>query len=160
MWFTRIDRVNLRVYTRFMKPSKCHCTNLRTAAHRITRLYDEALEGTGLKVTQYRLLRLISIAEHPSLSALENDTGLDRSTLGRNIRVLAKAGHVRIVQGEDARETLAKPTQQGLAVLEIARQRWDACQKRIEHALGDDLNERLQSMLQSLETIAQEQPER
>lgn len=143
-----------------MKPSKCHCTNLRTAANRITRLYDEALEGTGLKVTQYRLLRLISIADRPSLSTLESDTGLDRSTLGRNIRVMAKAGHVRIVHGEDARETLAEPTEQGLEVLEMARQRWDACQKRVEDALGDDLHEKLQVILHSLENISQDQLER
>ncbi|MCB1787001.1 MAG: MarR family transcriptional regulator, partial [Gammaproteobacteria bacterium] len=77
-----------------MLSTTCHCTRLRRAAHAVTRLYDEALAATGLTVTQFSLLRTISRLDEPYITTLAEATGLERSTLGRNLRPLEKAGLV------------------------------------------------------------------
>ncbi len=41
------------------EPRSCICVNLRRAARAISQLYDEAMAASGLKVTQFSLLRAI-----------------------------------------------------------------------------------------------------
>ena len=40
-----------------MLPTQCLCTKLRRATRNVTRLYDDALEGVGVNVAQYSLLK-------------------------------------------------------------------------------------------------------
>jgi DNA-binding MarR family transcriptional regulator len=44
--------------------------------------------------------------DQPSISSLADAMGLDRSTLGRNLRVLEGAGLVKMVEGDDLRNRL------------------------------------------------------
>ena len=41
------------------RQTDCVCVNLRRAARAMTALYDEALSASGIKVTQFSLLRSI-----------------------------------------------------------------------------------------------------
>lgn len=71
-----------------MLPSQCLCINLRRAARGVSRYYDGALDGFGINVAQYSLLSNLARLDQPSISSLAEAMGLDRSTLGRNLRVL------------------------------------------------------------------------
>lgn len=128
----------MRVYTRIMDEVACLCSNVRRAALALTSLYDEALAPQGLKVTQFSLLHAVKRRERPSLSVLAEATGLDRSTLGRNLRLLEEAGVVTLSPGEDQRDRVATLTAQGAATLRAATRSWLRLQERLGAALGDD----------------------
>jgi DNA-binding MarR family transcriptional regulator len=131
----------------------CLCSNARRAALALTSLYDEALAPHGLKVTQFALLHAIKRRDGssrdlrpaergsgggPNLGALAEATGLDRSTLGRNLRVLEAAGLVALSPGEDQRDTVATLTARGAATLRAATRAWLRLQERVAGALGED----------------------
>jgi DNA-binding MarR family transcriptional regulator len=113
----------------------CLCTNLRRAARAITELYDAALAPSGLKVTQFSLMRAVDRLEAPSISEVAAATGLDRSTLGRNLRVLARDGLVGLGAGADERARLVSLTDKGRAALETAEPLWLEAQARAASAI-------------------------
>jgi DNA-binding MarR family transcriptional regulator len=128
----------MRVYTRIMDEVACLCSNVRRAALALTSLYDEALGPHGLKVTQFSLLHAIKRRERPNLGALAEATGLDRSTLGRNLRVLEEAALVALSPGEDQRDRVATLTAAGATTLRAATRAWLRLQERLAGVLGED----------------------
>jgi len=96
-----------------MLASQCLCTNLRRAARGVSRHYDGALDGFGINVAQYSLLCNLQRLDQPSISSLADAMGLDRSTLGRNLRVLEGEGLVQLVEGDDLRNRLVLLTEAG-----------------------------------------------
>ncbi len=115
----------------------CHCTNIRRAARSLTDHYDAALAPAGLGVAQFSLLRAIGRLARPSISQLARATGLDRSTLGRNLRVLSRAGHVRLGAGRDERTRIVEITPGGAAAVAAARPHWERAQAAIAAWVGD-----------------------
>jgi DNA-binding MarR family transcriptional regulator len=116
----------------------CHCTKLRRAARLVTQLYDATLAPAGLKVTQFSLLRVLSRLGAVSISRIAHETGLDRSTLGRNLRVMEADGTVRFEAGEDSREKLVRVSTKGTRVLETAIPLWTTAQERFGDLLGNN----------------------
>ena len=136
-----------------MLPTLCHCTRLRRAARAVTRLYDQALGESGLTATQFSLLRTISRLEQPYISILAEATGLDRSTLGRNLRPLEKAGLVEFGIGEDARTRRVRLSRSGKRTLDRAVSRWQAAQDRLNAALGAEKLSALETLLDDVTVI-------
>ena len=120
-----------------MLPTQCLCTKLRRAARSVSRFYDEALADTGLKVAQFSLLRHLRRLDRPSISELAEAMGLDRSTLGRNLRVLEGDGLLRLTGGEDQRNRLVELTPAGLDALERGTPAWEDAQRRLAGRLGE-----------------------
>jgi DNA-binding MarR family transcriptional regulator len=121
-----------------MDAVSCYCANVRRAALALTALYDGALAPHGLKVTQFSLLHAVRRRGAPNLTALAEATGLDRSTLGRNLRVLEGLGLVALSPGEDERDRVATLTARGRARLRAAGGAWAELQGSIAGALGAD----------------------
>lgn len=133
---------------------ECHCTTLRRTAQHLTHVYDRALEDIGLKVTQYSLLRMIDRLDAPNLMKLSEATGLDRSTLGRNVRVLERMKLVTLASGEaDERATVVALTSKGHVTLNDAIAVWRKTQKKIEHALGPEMIAQLHVALHKLDEL-------
>ena len=63
----------------------CHCIALRQISLKLTKIYDEALIDTGIKITQYSLLKNIEKFSSPNINDLAISFQLDRSTLARNL---------------------------------------------------------------------------
>ena len=59
------------------------------------------MAGTGLTVAQLGLMARIATASDDTLGALARRTGLDQSTLSRNLRTLEAAGPGRNRHGRD-----------------------------------------------------------
>lgn len=117
----------------------CLCTAGRRAAAALTRLYDDALAPHGLRATQFSLLRAVERAGGGSFADLATRTGLDRSTLGRNLRVLARDEWVHIAGDEqDARAAHVHLTPRGREALGEAVASWQRAQRRVRSALGAD----------------------
>jgi DNA-binding MarR family transcriptional regulator len=120
-----------------MNSDPCLCTGLRQAALAATKFYDDALQPTGLKITMFRLLRRIGEADAPTMTQLADIVQLDRSTLGRNLRVLERLGLVQLSDGEDERTKTIELTTAGLRKLEAALPLWANAQRRMKKHLGD-----------------------
>jgi DNA-binding MarR family transcriptional regulator len=130
--------------------SDCYCAVLRAATRRVSARYDAALEPLGINIAQFSLLRHIERATPVSLTELGRKIGLDRSTIGRNVRVLERMTLVRVTPGADHRETTVCLAQPGRDVLLRAAPLWNEVQQGIEAGLGPDGATRLGALLQSL----------
>jgi DNA-binding MarR family transcriptional regulator len=128
----------------------CYCDVLRTATRKTTAIYDAALAPAGVNLAQFSLLRKIRRAGSVSLSELGRLAALDRSTIGRNVRVLQRMELVRLTPGEDQREATVTLDARGLAALRRAAPLWDDAQRRIEAKLGAGGPDRLQALLVAL----------
>ncbi len=131
--------------------SPCHCAMLRKATRKVTQAYDEALAPVGLKVTQYSMMSAIGRAGTSGLGELAEILVMDRSTLGHNLRPLARDGLVEIrVADGDARGRQVSLTVAGRRKLEEARVLWRGVQRNFEEAFGRESMAGLRSSLLSI----------
>ena len=132
-----------------MSDASCFCTSLRKASRRLTAAYDAALEPFGINVAQFSLLRNIDRHGPVSLTVLGDILDLDRSTLGRNVRVLGRRGLVQLAQSTDKREASVMLSASGRHTLEAALPTWRTVQTDINTKLGDGAAQ-LQALLGAL----------
>jgi len=88
--------------------------------------------------------------DQPSISSLAEAMGLDRSTLGRNLRVLECAGLVKLSEGQDHRNRLVCLTEEGEKRFTAAWPAWEAAQQRLVERLGEDRRAQLVQLLDEL----------
>ncbi len=142
------------IYMQPMLPTQCLCTKLRRATRNVTRLYDDALAGVGVNVAQYSLLKNLARLDQPSITSLAEAMGLDRSTLGRNLKVLEAKGLVLLEGGEDQRNRLVSLTPAGRNSLDQALQAWERVQQDMGQRMGPEKRAALMALLDDLEHIA------
>ncbi|MDE1157645.1 MAG: MarR family winged helix-turn-helix transcriptional regulator [Neorhizobium sp.] len=133
-----------------MSHDSCHCILLRKAARKVSSYYDEALAPLGVNIGQFSLLRHINRMAPVSLTALGAAVELDRSTVGRNTKVLEKMELVESAPGDDHREMVLSLTPAGRALLAEGSPLWDSVQDDIEARLGADNTRQLQDLLAAL----------
>lgn len=115
----------------------CYCALLRTATRKIGSIYDDALAPLGINIAQYSLLRTVQRLQPVSLTELAVSLELDRSTVGRNVRVLERIGLTESERnGEDHRQARVMLSARGLDALEKAVPIWAECQHQVEASLG------------------------
>ena len=136
-----------------MHPVECICTLSRRCARALTDIYDRALAPSGLKVTQYSLLRAIGRVEIPTLTGIAETTGLERSTLGRNLRVLEKSGMITLSSGDDERTRVAALTDKARKALRQAEPRWQQVQEQMRSVLPKDVQKQLKLISEALEKM-------
>ncbi|WP_060514521.1 MarR family winged helix-turn-helix transcriptional regulator [Pseudomonas sp. NBRC 111132] len=133
-----------------MLTSECICTHLRRAARGVSRHYDEALSGFGVNVAQFSLLRHLQRLDRPSITALAEAMGLERSTLGRNLRVLEAEGLVALADGDDQRNRVVLLTEAGTQLLRAAYPAWEQAQIKLVERLGEGPRDELVRLLDQL----------
>lgn len=133
-----------------MLPTECLCTRLRRASRGVSKLYDDALSEIGLNVAQYSLLRHLQRLEQPSITDLAAAMGLERSTLGRNLRVLEGRGLVALLDGVDQRNRLVSLTPVGERLLGEALGAWQTVQVDLKRRLQPQHLDALDELLASL----------
>lgn len=112
----------------------CLCGRLRRASRTLTRLYDEALEGSGLTVTQFSILRTLSRMERPTLGELSEETAHEKSGLWRTVQPLIRQGLIETAA--DGRVQRLSLSDQGMMALVRALPLWRAAQEKVDRALG------------------------
>jgi len=128
----------------------CYCAAVRSAAPKTTALYDAALRPAGVTLAQYSLLRKIERAGTVSLTELGRLAELDRSTVGRNVKVLEQLRLVRLTSARDQREAAVRLTAAGEKALREAAPLWENAQSRVEALLGTGGAEQLRTLALSL----------
>jgi DNA-binding MarR family transcriptional regulator len=116
--------------------SSCVCVNLRRAARAVSQIYDDALAPSGIKITQFSLLRGVQRNEPVAISVLADELDLDRTTMARNLAPLERDGLVTLAAGEDQRVTEVRLTAKGSAVVARAYPLWEQAQAEIARRLA------------------------
>ncbi len=131
----------------------CNCGMLRRTSSHITALYNKALKGTGLQITQFALLKYISLLKVTNLNGLKTVLPQDRSTLGRNIRVIEKLKLIKTTVGKDKREIKIEITSFGAEILENTYIAWKNIDKKIASKLGEVKQEQLREIMNEINKI-------
>ena len=114
----------------------CACGRLRRATRALTQLYDDAMAPSGLRVTQFSLLRTLAREGVLRIRDLAERTLLDRTALSRNLDPLIARGLVEAVRGSDARTRRIALTPAGERALRAASPHWRRAQARVRRELG------------------------
>jgi DNA-binding MarR family transcriptional regulator len=117
-------------------PSECYSLAVRQAARHVTAFYDRFMVAYGLRSTQFSILSILRRAGPLPINALAAELVMDRTTMGRNLRPLQRAGLVTAVVGEDRRSRQLQLTARGRARIEAARKGWIKAQAGFESAFG------------------------
>lgn len=109
------------------------------------------MAGTGLTMAQLGLMAQIAVTADDTLGALAQRTGLDQSTLSRNLRTLEGAGLIEIALVEsDLRCRAVWLTETGARRLEAAIPRWRAAQVELAQIISPALARRLADQTEAL----------
>ena len=130
--------------------SSCFCISVRKASRRITAIYDDALAPVGINLAQFSLLKSMRRLAPVSLTDLAKNAELDRSTMGRNMRVLERMGLASSVGSQDQREAAFALTPLGQQTLDRAMPLWEQVQVDIEEKLGPANAAQLNLLLSAL----------
>jgi DNA-binding MarR family transcriptional regulator len=145
-----MQRKTLRADARRLVAS-CAGWNSRLAARRITQFLDRALADAGLTIAQLGLMAEIAAAGDDTLGALARSTGLEQSTLSRNLRTLEAQGLVEIAVVEsDLRRRAVWLTEAGARRLEAAIPLWRRAHARLAKLLSPGLARRLADQAEAL----------
>lgn len=110
---------------------ECTCFNLRKATRTVTQLFDDAMQPTGLRATQFTLLAAISSTGAIAIRKLSQVLVMDRTTLTRNLKPLETKRLVKVVPGEDRRTRTLTLTDKGRKTLEKALPFWRQAQSEV-----------------------------
>lgn len=135
------------------RSSVCNCVNLRRAAHSVTAAYDRALEPSGVKISQFSILKYIRGMAPVNVSDLARAMRLDRTTLVRNLKPLEAAGLVKDSAPTGGRSRRMELTDKGRQILTQANDLWMEAQKSLEEYLGSEKLDTLRELLLKLETM-------
>ena len=131
-------------------PPACACGRLRRATRALTQRYDDLMAPSGLRVTQFSLLRAIASSGTRRLSDLAETLLLDRTALSRTLDPLAERGLVDITPGRDARTREVSLTRAGERALKAALPHWQRAQAEVAKRIGAG---KLQVLIETLRDI-------
>ncbi|HTK10434.1 MAG TPA: MarR family winged helix-turn-helix transcriptional regulator [Ktedonobacteraceae bacterium] len=116
----------------------CLCLGVRQTARVITQVYDDILQPSGLRTTQFNLLVAVALAQEMPLTRLAEILLMDRTTLARNLKPLERQGLLAIETGMDRRVHLVRMTSHGLQILQEALPYWRQAQEQVKARLGQE----------------------
>ena len=119
-------------------PANCTCFNLRKAARAVTQAYDKEMKPSGLRATQFSLLRMVAKLGPVGIKDLAKALVMDRTTLDRNLKVLSDRDLLEIGEGDDRRYRPITITAQGQEALDLALPLWEQVQTRMANGFGHD----------------------
>jgi len=130
---------------------QCAGWNSRLAARRISHFLDREMADLGLTAAQLGLMAQIAVTSDDALGALAQRTGLDQSTLSRNLRTLEREGLVEIAVVEsDLRRRMVWLTETGARQLEKAIPIWRRAHAKLARLVSPGLARQLADEAEAL----------
>jgi DNA-binding MarR family transcriptional regulator len=146
---SRQPRKTLRTDARALVEA-CAGWSSRLAARRITQFLEREMEGLGLTVAQLGLMAQIAVLTDDTLGALAQRSGLEQSTLSRNLRTLESQGLIEIAVESDLRRRAVWLTETGARRLEAAIPVWRKAHATLARRLSPDLARHLADATEAL----------
>jgi DNA-binding MarR family transcriptional regulator len=120
--------------------AECAGCSSRLAARLISQFLDRELASAGLTLAQLGLMAQIAAFSDDTLGALARRTGLDQSTLSRNLRSLENEGLVEIAMVDgDLRRRMVWLTEAGARRVEAAIPVWRKAHARLSRHVSPAL---------------------
>jgi len=132
----------------------CASFNFRKTARAVTRLYDAALQESGIRSTQFAILVGIAKNQPVSIGRLGDLLVIDSTTLTRSLRLLQKEGFIAISNRAAMRQRFLTVTAKGERVLARSLPAWRKAQERFVAAVGSEYWVGLRRELERLGHIA------
>lgn len=127
---------------------QCACFHMRRASRAFSQFYDARLRPSGLRSTQYAMLRCIEAVPGATITSLGQTLGMEQSTATRNAELLVRLGLVVLrPDSDDSRKKIPALTEAGRVKLAEARPLWQEAQKEIGSILGE---EKLDALMHTL----------
>jgi DNA-binding MarR family transcriptional regulator len=116
---------------------ECVVFRVRMLSRVITGIYDDALSGVGMKVSQFTVLVAVSNREKARPAELAKILQMDESTLSRNVERMCVRGWLRLEPDGDGRHLIAA-TDKGIALIRKAYPAWQKAQTEVARRLGEE----------------------
>lgn len=127
---------------------QCYATAMRKASRRLTALYDEVMAPSGLRSTQYAILRTITASSPISINELGEALVMDRSAVGHSLRPLQRDGLISLDRDStDRRSVNVTLTAEGRRRFEEATVFWRSAQERVAEVMGSRQADQLRGRL-------------
>jgi DNA-binding MarR family transcriptional regulator len=107
------------------------------ASRALTAIYDRHLAPAGLNAAQMAVLWCVAAREPVSMGEVAHALVMEKSTVTRNVAMLAEMGLLQTASGADVRQKLVSTTAPGRKAYAAALPRWEAAQRAVAKALGD-----------------------
>lgn len=132
----------------------CLCGVLMVATRTVTRLYNDELRLVGLEATQHAMLYLLNQIGSMTLGDIGDRLAVDKTTVGRNAKIMIRNGWLALERGQDGRERIASLTPAGIEKLAEARPCWNRAQDRLRTSLPPGGFESVRAQLPELAVAA------
>lgn len=132
----------------------CASFNFRRTARAVTRLYDMALQESGIRSTQFAILVGIAKDQPISIGALAEVLVIDGTTLTRSLRLLKKEGLISISNRAARRQRFLTITAKGERTLVRILPAWRKAHERFVATIGSEYWGELRSELERLAHVA------
>ena len=133
----------------------CACSNARKAARAVIQLFDEMLQPTGVRSTQFPLLVAGALLGETPVMPLSQVLVMDRTTLARNPKPFESQGLLMVEAGKDRRRPLVRLTEGGHQAWVRALPSWEQAQHQVVTHLGHEPWHALRAALKATMTLAQ-----
>jgi DNA-binding MarR family transcriptional regulator len=128
----------------------CASLNFRRTSRIITRMYDTAMQDSGIRSTQFAVLVGIAKIQPVSIGALGKVLSIDPTTLTRSLRLLKKEGLISISGRSEMRQCFLNLNTAGEKALRRSLPLWRAAQERFVSLVGKgywfDLRDQLEKI--------------
>jgi DNA-binding MarR family transcriptional regulator len=140
-----------------LSPADCTCFRVRSAARRVTQIYDRHLAPAGLSITQFAILGHVASHGPLPLGRLADMLATDRTTLSRNVRPLISAGLLESADAADRRRRDLAATAAGRALFKRALPLWADAERAVRATLGlplvSDLRDTIERSMEELAAL-------
>jgi DNA-binding MarR family transcriptional regulator len=116
----------------------CLAGNLRAATRVATRMYDSALRGSGVRITQVAILARVRKLQPITVTVLAAELSSERSAVARDVAILERGGLVvSDVKADDQRAREVRLTSAGEQKLRECAPAWRAAQAAMSDEFGE-----------------------
>lgn len=122
----------------FGHPLNCLTFNLQRASRNLVRGFEEAAKNSGVTAPQFTTLSLIGGFGELTVSQIAERMGTDRTTLTRNLAVMARKGWIVEAEAEDRRLSVWRLSPKGRETLDLALPIWRRFQAGLVDRIGPD----------------------
>ena len=134
----------------------CASFNFRRTARAVTRLYDMALQESGMRSTQFAILVGIAKKQPVSVGDLAEVLFIDSTTLTRSLRLLQKQGLIAISNRAAKRQRFLTITGKGEDALARSLPAWRKAHEHFVSRVGSEYWMGLRNELERLAHVVVE----
>ena len=132
----------------------CLCQRIQRAGRIIGRRFDEAFRSLGINNWQFSVLLALRQLRSPTIGEVAEVLGMDRTTLTKNLKPLARRGLLSVAADEhDARARRITLTAAGEEILASAGEGWHRAQQAVTRDMPPEELAQLTSSLERFGSV-------